>query len=408
MSIVSRLSASLPAPAHGQDAPGAHDAPPAADARLPLAPDVDPAALPAAELRQRVDALVDQHFSGYLAIERRGSHTGGVILFAGGRPVQALAGGARDDAALRVLLAPAGHAEVRLAVHPLGEGAVRALTAAAHPPRLAQPMGADVGEVAILLRDLAGVRHSGVVEIAAARAGSWLRILMYEGTFLGVYGAADRRLQASLAAVAGVLAAGEPELTLFACPDLAAPLTLPPVAEAPVPAAPAPAARDATPARDEALETDLVWFLSRFERVFGRLKERRAPQADVLRALGELTNELGGFVAAVAGGAAQGVVAMELGRARAAGALAVEFKLGKAGIDSGALAKTYQAQPKRSDAAAEYFWVASNGLLALIEGLLGRMLGAFSDAAAAGLAREGCDTLLREVRAGLEQITVNS
>jgi hypothetical protein len=99
---------------------------------------------------------------------------------------------------------------------------------------------------------------------------------------------------------------------------------------------------------------------------------------------------------------------MELGRARAAGALTIELKLGKAGIDSGALAKTYQAQPKRSDAAAEYFWVASNGLLALIEGLLGRMLGAFSDAAAAGLAREGCDTLLREVRAGLEQITVNS
>ncbi|HEX5506063.1 MAG TPA: hypothetical protein VFW96_25825 [Thermomicrobiales bacterium] len=405
MSIVSRLSTGLPAQAHDQDGPGGHAAPPAGDPRLPLAPDVAPAVLPAAELRPRVDALVAERFTGYLLVERRGSHTSGVVLFHDGRPVQAAAGAARDEAALRVLLAPAARAEIRYAAHPLGDGAVRALTAAAYPPRLTQPMGADVGEVAVLLRDLAGVRHSGVVEIAAARPGAWLRILMYEGQFLGVYSGADRRLQASLAAVAEVLAVGAPELTLFACPDLPAALALPPVAEAP---APAPAVAGGTPARDEALETDLIWFLSRFERVFGRLKERRDPQADVLRALGELTNELAGFVAAVGGGAAQGVVAMELGRAGAAGALGIEFKVGKAGLDSGALAKTYQAYPKRSDAAAEYFWVASNGLLALLDGLLGRMLGAFYDIGTAALAREGCETLLREVRAGLEQITVNS
>jgi hypothetical protein len=34
-----------------------------------------------------------------------------------------------------------------------------------------------------------------------------------------------------------------------------------------------------------------------------------------------------------------------------------------------------------------------------------RMLGAFYDPVSAGFAREGCDTLLREVRGGLAEMT---
>ena len=157
------------------------------------------------------------------------------------------------------------------------------------------------------------------------------------------------------------------------------------------------------------LETDLIWFMSRFERAFGRLKDRREPQADLLRAFGELTNELSGFVAALANGtstpaAMQGVIAAELTRARAAGVVTTDFKLGKAGLDATALAKGYGAHPRRGPAAAAYFSAATTDTLTLIGRLMERMLGAFHDPVAAGFAREGCETLLREVRGGLAHL----
>jgi hypothetical protein len=232
-----------------------------------------------------------------------------------------------------------------------------------------------------------------------------VRILMHEGTFLGVYSAANRQLQASLADVNDVLAAPAPQLTLHLARGVPAPLPLPPATAAPLPVAPG-----AAPERDELLEADLVWFLSRFERVFGRLKERRDAQADILRAFAELTNELGGFVATPGHGSGpspaevQGVVSLELERVRAAGLLGVDLKLGKGGIDPGALAKAYAALPKHSYAAAEYFQAATGGLLAVIERLLERLLAGFYDAGMARDARESCESLLREVRAGLAQI----
>lgn len=381
----------------------------AADPRFPEAPNTLPAPWPAVELRRRVEALATERFSGYLAIDRQAGPGAGVVLFYGGRPVHASCAVAQDAAALQHLFAERGGGEALCATHALSEGATLALASTFGPPQMTQPMGEDGGEVALLLRDLAGVKHSGAVQISTAdslrgAAPTWVRILMHEGKFLGVYSASDRQLKASLASVNELLAeAAAPQLTLFSIQTPPAPLALP--AEVKAPAIPG-----ATPQRDEILETDLVWFLSRFERAFGRLKERKDAQADILRAFGELTNELAAFVAALQGGgaappaAAQGVVAGELTRMRTAGQLGIELKLGKAGIDGGALAKEYGAQPKRSPAAAAHFRAASTTTLTLIERLLETMLGAFHDATAAGFAREGCETLLREVRGGLEEL----
>ena len=415
---------------HGHEAPGA--APGAAGLRFPETPNVVPAIVPVAEVRARLEALTAQRFTGYFAIDRKAGHAAGAILLQEGQPIKAALGDARSladsgDAALGQLLAPDGGVEALCAAHPLPDSAVLALVATFQPPQLTQALGSDVGEVALLLRDLAGIRHSGAVQISAAGPGArgagrgpspaaaWVRILMYEGKFLGVYSAADRQLKASLADVSEVMAEGAPQLTLFATGATPTPLALPDPSRAREAAGSfaGPGASGATAERDDMIETDLVWFLSRFERAFGRLKERRDPEADILRAFAELTNELASFVAALAGGAAGAtaapdVIAMELARARAAGAVGVEYKLGKGGIDPGALGKAYQAYGRHAPEAGAYFRDASAGLLILIERMLERMLGAFYDATAAGFAREGCEALLREVRGGLAPLAVAS
>ncbi len=371
---------------------------------------------PSAEIRARVEATAGQRFTGYLGI-RRLPNVGapdGLLLFYAGQLIAARFGGADGGAALSQLFGAGGAGDIACATHALPEGAVFALASTFLAPQLSQPMGIDGGEVALLLRDLAGVRHSGTVQISAssARRGSlWVRILMHEGKFLGVYSVNDRKLKPSLADVNDILTEAAPQLTLFAIQSIPAPLTLP--VAAPMSAATSPAgasANSANAARDEMLETDLIWFLSRFERAFGRLKDRREPQSDLLRAFGELTNELAGFVAALGQGASRGnatyeVVAAELNRARASGVITVDLKLGKGGIDAVGVAKQYGALPKRSAAAASYFTAASADLLTLMGRLMERMLGAFHDPTTAGFAREGCETLLREVRGGLGELT---
>jgi hypothetical protein len=392
---------------------GAADA--ATDLRFPESPGAAPVFWPLAELRQRVADLGDRHFTGYLSLRRggRGNATAGVILLHGGQPIGARTGTVYAGVALARLVVAEGAGEAQCVLHALNEGMTLALLSTFHVPHLTQPMGADGGEVALLLRDLAGVRHSGVVQISATGVPErplWVRIVMYEGKFLGVYSGGDRQLKPSLADVNAVLTEEAPQLTLFATQGPPQPLALPELAR-PTLVQPAPvAAPGATPERDELLETDLVWFLSRFERAFGRLKDRREPHADLLRAFGELTNEIASFVAALYRGAnataaeAQAVVANELSRARIAGALGVDLRLGKAGLDAVAVAKAYTAFPKRSPAALEYFQAASAAMLVLMERLMGHLLAAFYDVTSAGFAREGCETLLREVRGGLADL----
>ena len=74
-------------------------------------------------------------------------------------------------------------------------------------------------------------------------------------------------------------------------------------------------------------------------------------------------------------------------------------------IDAATVAKKYGTFPRRSAAAASYFNAASADLLTLIGRLMERMLGAFHDSITAGFAREGCETLLREVRGGLGELS---
>lgn len=386
------------------------------DPRFPEAPNAAPAALPLPELRRRLETLTRQEVTGYLAVERKGAggqadQAPGTVLLHDGQPIHAWCGGAQDSAALERLLASANDgAEALCTVHALSKSIVLALAATFHPPQLTQPFGTDSGEVAMLLRELSGVRHSGTVQIAAdgAARATWVRILMHEGKFLGVYSMGSRQLKPSLAEIGAILTEPAPRLTLFTANSAPVPLVLP--AEPPATQAEA-ALPGATRERDELLETDLVWFLSRFERAFSRLKERKDVQADLLRILGELTNELATFVATLIHSATAEsiaplqVVATELERARRDGAIGIDLKLGKAGLDPGALAKAYSTQPKQSYAAAEYFRAGSAAMLVLIERLLERMLGAFHDTTAAALAREGCETLLREVRGGLAEMT---
>ena len=392
---------------------GGHDL--AADPRFPEVAGAGAVAVPIVELRARLEALGDQRFNGYLALGQ-GARIGGaqgVLLLHEGSPIYARVGAADGLNALTQVLTPNGAPDTHLATHALTKEATLALAATFLAPQHTQPMGSDSGEVALLLRDLTGVRHSGVVQIHAysARSGGavWARILMYGGKILGVYSGADRQLKASLVDLGAVLAEQAPQLVLFSIQEIPAALPLP--LEVPnTPQSVGQPAAGATPARDEVLETDLVWFMSRFERAFGRLKERREPQADLLRAFGELNNELASFVAAMPTGAAmpaaaQGVVAAELTRARTAGAVTTDFKLGKAGLDAIGLAKGYGALPRRSPAAAAYFANASADTLTLIGRLMERMLGSFYDPVSANFAREGCETLLREVRGGLAEMT---
>ena len=92
-------------------------------------------------------------------------------------------------------------------------------------------MGAMVAKSPCCCAIWPAVRHSGTVQISAfgtRRRGSlWVRILMHEGKFLGVYSGARSQLKPSLADVGGVLAESAPQMTLFSIQGIPAPLTLP-------------------------------------------------------------------------------------------------------------------------------------------------------------------------------------
>lgn len=409
MSMMLRRSAA------GQEQQHEQGADLALDPRFPEASGVMPHEIAPVALHAMVTELVGQRFSGYLHLS--GGHapleTGGVILLHDGTPIGARTTSADGAHALMQLLVAEDDTPFLCAAHPLNGEATLALAATFQAPQLTQPIGNDSGEVAMLLRELTGVRHSGVIHIGARGARPhpplWSRILLYQGKILGVYGAQDRYPKASLAEVAPVLAAANPQLSLFALPAALVPLSLPPRAAA-RPTAAAEAQAGATPARDELLETDLVWFMSRFERAFGRLKERRDPQADLLRAFGELTNELASFVAGLAGeqanqqAATRVVIEAEIKRAQAGGNAMADLKLGKAGLDAVAVARGFGAFQRRSGIAAAYFKRSSNDMLTLIGRLMERMIAAFHDPVSAGLAREAGETLLREIRDGLGQL----
>lgn len=327
----------------------------ALDPRFPEANGVTPQEIAPAALYRVVDELAAQRFNGYLQLGGMNAlvETGGVILLRDGALLAARTTVADGARALTQLLTPRDTAPLLYAAHTLNGDTALALAATFHAPQLTQPMGNDSGEVAILLRELTGVQHSGVIHIGARGARPhtplWARILLHKGKILGVYGAQDRYPKASLAEVTTVLAASNPQLALFTLPSTLIPLSLPPRAAAP-PTDRAAASAGATPARDELLETDLVWFMSRFERAFGRLKERREPQADLLRAFGELANELAGFVAGIQGAendqlATRAVVEAELQRARMGGNALPDLKLGKAGLDAIAVSRGYRGVP---------------------------------------------------------------
>jgi len=386
----------------------------ALDPRFPEANGVTPQEIAPAALYRVVDELAAQRFNGYLQLGGMNAlvETGGVILLRDGALLAARTTVADGARALTQLLTPRDTAPLLYAAHTLNGDTALALAATFHAPQLTQPMGNDSGEVAMLLRELTGVQHSGVIHIGARGARPhtplWARILLHKGKILGVYGAQDRYPKASLAEVTTVLAASNPQLALFTLPSTLIPLSLPTRAAAP-PTDRAAAGAGATPARDELLETDLVWFMSRFERAFGRLKERREPQADLLRAFGELANELAGFVAGIQGAendqlATRAVVEVELQRARMGGNALPDLKLGKAGLDAVAVSRGYGGFQRRSGAGMAYFKRASNDMLTLIGRLLERLIAAFHDPVAAGLSREAGETLLREIRDGLERL----
>ena len=385
----------------------------ALDPCFPEATGAAPQEATPAALYKVVDELAVQRFNGYLHLGGTNglTDTGGVMLMRDGALLAARTTSADGAHALTQLLTSQESAPLLYATHLLNEKLAMALAATFYPPQLTQPMGSDSAEVAMLLRQLTGVRHSGVIHIGAhgprAHTPLWVRILLHKGEILGVYSAQDRFPKASLAEVATVLAASNPQLSLYALPQTLTPLPLPQRAATTTPARAERAANDgATPARDELLETDLVWFMSRFERAFGRLKERREPQADLLRAFGELTNELAGFVAGLTGEGAKGattrvVIEAEIRRAQAGGNTMADLKLGKAGLDAVAVSRGYGAFQRRSGIAAAYFKRSSNDMLTLMGRLMERMIAAFHDPVSAGLAREAGETLLREIRDGL-------
>jgi hypothetical protein len=383
----------------------------ALDPRFPEATGVTPQEIAPTAIHGLVTELAAQRFNGYLHLGSMNSliEAGGVMLLRDGAPIGARTTAADGARALIQLLTPQDAAPLLYAAHPLSEEATLALAATFHPPQLTQPLGNDSGEVAMLLRELTGVRHSGVIQIGARGARPqtplWARILLHEGKILGVYSAQDRYPKASLAEVTTVLVGEQPQLALFTLPATLNPLSLPLRAVAP-PADVTISGTGATAARDEVLETDLVWFMSRFERAFGRLRERRDPQADLLRAFGELTNELAGFVAGLQGAendqlATRAVVEAELQRARAGGNAMIDLQTGGAGLDAVLIARCYGSFQRRSGIGAAYFKRASNDMLTLMGRLMERMIGAFRDPVTAGLTREAGETLLREVRDGL-------
>jgi hypothetical protein len=329
---------------------------------------------------EHLAALQRQRLSGYALFT--GARSGGAALLQEGAPVRARWGSdsreeLADGPALQALLRSAEPAVAW--AQPLADDLLPAVGALFTAPQTRGRLEANpVEQFKELLRALAVLRQTGGVEVVTP--GGWARALLVQGRVVGSYGAGDDLLRPTLAPCAAALQPGCEVLVYAAPADEFAPLALP--------------EPEGSAERDEKIETDLVWLLSRHERVFTRVRERGARPGELFRALAALFSEFAVWHAAVAGPGAPDLA----GRLAALGhAHPVVHELSVRGdaLDGDDLARRAAALPPGP--VAERF--RREVALALLEGVRAAVSGVLehvADPVTAARGRDAAAALLRE------------
>jgi hypothetical protein len=358
---------------------------------LPEPPD------PPRELQPPVDAiatmldwLADEGFHGIVVVQS-GVHELALLLIEGavvGASLQASTGlrPLHGAAALRGLLdraGPAASSRARLLALPRPQ--VECLTATLDPQPTTRTLnGAE--QLREVLRELAGVGHHGVADLIVGQR--WGRTLFHHGRLLGAYHSDidSRAVAPSLATLGRLVTAGPATLYVRTVPGGTLPRLHWPTATSAAPAEAAAAsegegadegaartqaAARTDPARDERVETNLLWLLSHVERDRDRAEHASDREARVLAVLAQFTNAMYSFATQLAASSRRPTepprlpAVAEAWRARVPLVAELEWRRGE--IDAAALGRRYQTLPREGSYSADFYREMTRLLLCLVQ-----------------------------------------
>lgn len=263
------------------------------------------------------------------------------------------------------------------------------LSAALDPQPVVRPLE-GTEQLRTALRDVAARNHHGVVDLIVGER--WGRTLFHHGRLLGAYHYDNPVVAPSLAALGRLASSGPGTLVVRRVPPRPpAPLQwplAPRAAAAPgsdngalaTPAEP-PAATD--PARDEQIESNLLWLLSHVDKDRDRAAQSAEPAPRTLQVLALFTNAMFAFTTHLAPTSRQRVVVPRLADVvamlRPRYPLLAELEFRKEEIDAAALARRYKALARDAASAAEFYRGMVRGLLALTQHAANVVLGEIGD-----------------------------
>jgi len=387
--------------------------PPLATAALHWLPD---STTPPRELQPPVDALpavldwlADEGFHGVVGVHSS-VHELTLLLVEGavvGASLQASTGlrGLQGAAALRGLIDRAGPgAATRARLIALERPQVECLTATLDPqPATRVLSGAD--QLREVLRELAAVGHHGVADLVVGQR--WGRTLFHHGRLLGAYHSdpESRAVAPSLAALGRLAASGQGTVYVRTVPSGTLPRLHWPTAPTPASAAaPEPAApRDS--ARDERIETNLLWLLSHVERDRDRAQHASDAEARVLPVLAQFTNAMYSFAGQLAASSQRGAEPPRLSAVVEAWSskvpLLAELEWRSGEIDAAALGRRYRSLPRESEYAADFYREITRLLLRLIQQAAGGIIQEITEPAVRLRCMGALETWLASIEAAL-------
>jgi hypothetical protein len=258
---------------------------------------------------------------------------------------------------------------VRVCVRPLARPVVECLRASQDRDPTFRPVD-GLEELRTVLREISTGAHHGVVDLSDRKR--YGRLLLHHGRFLGSYSAERPHIEPSLSRLTPLVGGGAATLALRRVPAGAPiPLRWPARTEATQSVDEEEGFRRQTTdeARNERIETVLLWLLSNVERERTRAGTGRDAEGKVLQVLAVFANAIAGLASQLASSSWH---AMELPRRRVAAAALIldhplvdELEWRGDDIDGAALARRYRRRA-RDIASAQAFREGITAILLIL------------------------------------------
>jgi len=258
---------------------------------------------------------------------------------------------------------------VRVCVRPLPRPVVECLRASQDRDPTFRPVD-GLDDLRTALREISTAAHHGVVDLSDRKR--YGRLLLHHGRFLGSYSGERPHIEPSLSRLAPLMSGGAATLALRRVPEgPPTPLRWPARSEATQPVADEEAIRRQTTdeARNERIETVLLWLLSNVERERTRAGTGRDAEGKVLQVLAVFANAMAGLASQLASSSWH---AMDFPRRRVAAAALIldhplvdEVEWRGDEIDGAALARRYRRRA-RDIASAQAFREGITAILLIL------------------------------------------